>query len=111
MKKQIKNHLEWLDNIDGKTVEQAIDYLRLLPQNQVLEYHVHVTDDTGLWVDSFLLNSVDMSQDEILKLYNSELHSIERMYQERIKRMSTVQSLTLKERSLERLNNKFKDYL
>lgn len=58
---------DWLSNIDGMTVSDAIAYLKTLNQDQTLEYSME-GDTHGCDVTSYLTLDVPMSNQEIYNL-------------------------------------------
>lgn len=86
--KQINVNVNWLDEIDGKTVADAIAYLQTLNPSHTLSYSME-GDTHGCSVESSLYYDVPMSNAEILegmeKAINKQIGYYEKSKQEHLK--------------------------
>lgn len=69
--KSLTVHTDWLSEIDGLTVADAIKYLQTLDQNHTLNFCIE-GDTHGVDITSELYYDVPMSNAEILAMYEKK---------------------------------------
>jgi hypothetical protein len=66
--KQIRVESDWLGDIDGMTVAQAIEHLKTLPQDHKLDYYMDGPDTWGCSIESNLIKEIPYTEEEIAQM-------------------------------------------
>lgn len=66
--KTVSVNIDWLNNIDGVTVEQAIEYLQTMPSHYILNYCQSSGDDQGVEITSDLSYKRPYTEEELVEL-------------------------------------------
>lgn len=63
--KTVSINIDWLNNIDGMTVEQAVAHLQTMPSNYILNYWQSSGDDQGVEITSDLIYKRPYTEEEL----------------------------------------------
>lgn len=61
-------YVDWLDQLSGTTVAEAIEFLQSLDPDAVLTYDVEAYDTSGLEVTSKLIKSREQTPEELMEV-------------------------------------------
>lgn len=89
--------VNWLSEVDGMTVEQAIEYLKTIPKDHVLEYCME-GDTHGCNILSYLCIAVPKTNDEMLV-------EVDATYHRRISTYVTARENHVRNNNIDRIAN------